>query len=151
MTPIRTTSPTSPPPWLATGLATRPTNRPATSARTSLTTSLHGALRPAFSAAFARPLGQAAAALAMALALVPGHTQTVPNGRLLASNCFQCHGTNGKGPGFDRLAGQSASSIYGDLKGVQSGKEGNGIMAKHALGYTDALLQALSQWLSTQR
>jgi hypothetical protein len=49
--------------------------------------------------------------------------QTVPNGRLLASNCFQCHGTNGKGPGFDSLAGKSASSIYGDLKDFQSGKE----------------------------
>jgi sulfide dehydrogenase cytochrome subunit len=77
--------------------------------------------------------------------------QTVPNGRLLASNCFQCHGTNGKGPGFDSLAGKSASSIYGDLKDFQSGKEGNGIMARHAMGYTDAQLQALSQWLSTQR
>ena len=65
--------------------------------------------------------------------------------------CFQCHGTNGKGPGFDRLAGKSASSLYSDLKEFQAGQEGNGIMAKHALGYTDAQLQALAQWLSTQR
>ena len=72
-------------------------------------------------------------------------------GRLLASNCFQCHGTNGKGPGFDKLAGKSASSLYSDLKEFQAGQEGNGIMAKHALGYTDAQLQALAQWLSTQR
>ncbi len=72
-------------------------------------------------------------------------------GRLLASNCFQCHGTNGKGPGFDRLAGQSANSIYSDLKEFQSGKEGNGIMARHALGYTDAQLRELSNWLATQR
>lgn len=87
--------------------------------------------------------------LASAQAQTP--TSTIPNGRLLASNCFQCHGTNGNGPGFDRLAGKSAPDIYGDLKEFQSGKEGNGIMAKHALGYTDAQLQALSQWLSTQR
>lgn len=72
-------------------------------------------------------------------------------GRLLASNCFQCHGTNGKGPGFDTLAGKSASEIYKDLKEFQSGKEGNGIMAKHAMGYTDAQLQALAAWLATQR
>ena len=72
-------------------------------------------------------------------------------GRLLASNCFQCHGTNGKGPGFDKLAGKSASSLYSDLKEFQAGQEGNGIMAKHARGYTDAQLQALAQWLSTQR
>lgn len=74
-----------------------------------------------------------------------------PAGRLLASNCFQCHGTNGKGPGFDTLAGKSTSEIYNDLKEFQSGKEGNGIMAKHAMGYTDAQLLSLSSWLSTQR
>ena len=77
--------------------------------------------------------------------------QTVPNGRLLASNCFQCHGTNGKGPGFDTLAGKSSSEIYKDLKEFQSGKEGNGIMAKHAMGFTDAQLLSLSSGLSTQR
>lgn len=74
-----------------------------------------------------------------------------PAGRLLASNCFQCHGTNGKGPGFDTLAGKSSSEIYKDLKEFQSGKEGNGIMAKHAMGFTDAQLLSLSSWLSTQR
>lgn len=71
-------------------------------------------------------------------------------GRLLASNCFQCHGTNGNGPGFDRLAGKSANSIYKELKEFQSGKEGEGIMTRHAWGYTDAQLQALAQWFSTQ-
>lgn len=74
-----------------------------------------------------------------------------PAGRLLASNCFQCHGTNGKGPGFDTLAGKSSNEIYKDLKEFQSGKEGDGIMAKHAMGYTDAQLLSLSSWLSTQR
>lgn len=105
-----------------------------------------------------RPLLALGAALPLVLALtaISAHAQTttasaVPNGRLLASNCFQCHGTNGKGPGFDKLAGKSASSIYSDLKEFQTGQEGNGIMAKHALGYTDAQLQALAQWLSTQR
>lgn len=77
--------------------------------------------------------------------------QTSPNGRLLASNCFQCHGTNGKGPGFDRLSGESANEIYKELLEFRSGKEGNGIMSAHALGYTDAQLRALAQWLATQR
>lgn len=95
----------------------------------------------------------AAVALAMnlAIATTPAWAQVGQPGRLLASNCFQCHGTNGKGPGFDKLAGKSASSLYSDLKEFQAGQEGNGIMAKHALGYTDAQLQALAQWLSTQR
>lgn len=77
--------------------------------------------------------------------------QTTPPGRLLASNCFQCHGTNGRGPGFDRIGGKSANEIYGEMKEFQAGKEGQGIMARHAMGYTDAQLRSLAQWLSTQR
>jgi cytochrome subunit of sulfide dehydrogenase len=90
-------------------------------------------------------------ACTLALSLCAQAQTAPPPGRLLASNCFQCHGTNGKGPGFDRLAGKSSSEIYKDLKEFQSGKEGNGIMAKHAMGYTDAQLLSLSSWLSTQR
>jgi cytochrome c553 len=77
--------------------------------------------------------------------------QVVPEGRLLASNCFQCHGTNGKGPGFDKLAGKSASELYKELLEFRSGKEGKGIMAAHVMGYSDAQLRALSTYLSTQR
>jgi cytochrome c553 len=92
-----------------------------------------------------------ASAAILALAAASLHAQTPPPGRLLASNCFQCHGTNGKGPGFESLAGKSANEIYEDLLEFRSGKEGNGLMAKHALGYTDQQLRQLSQWLSTQR
>ena len=98
-------------------------------------------------------LFQAGCVTALAFAFTQGlYAQTAPpTGRLLASNCFQCHGTNGKGPGFDKLSGESANEIYKELKEFQSGKEGQGIMAKHAMGYTDAQLQSLSNWLSTQR
>ena len=67
------------------------------------------------------------------------------------ADCFQCHGTNGKGPGFDKLAGKSASELYKEMKEFQSGKEGDNIMARHVMGYSDAQLRALAQWLSTQR
>ena len=77
--------------------------------------------------------------------------QTPPPGRLLASNCFQCHGTNGKGPGFETLAGKSSSEIYKDLLEMRTGKEGGGLMVRHAMGYTDVQLRLLSDWLSTQR
>jgi cytochrome c553 len=103
-------------------------------------------LRPAVRAA--RILGAAALLCAGASASAQ---VTIPNGRLLASNCFQCHGTNGRGPGFDSLAGKPANELFRDLKEFQSGQEGNGLMAKHAWGYTDAQLQALSQYLSRQR
>ncbi|HPK32050.1 MAG TPA: c-type cytochrome [Ottowia sp.] len=72
-------------------------------------------------------------------------------GRLLASNCFQCHGTNGKGPGFERLAGESANEIYKELKEFQAKQSSNNIMAKHAKGYTDAQMRALAAYLATQR
>ena len=89
--------------------------------------------------------------LTACLAATTAVAQTPPAGRLLASNCFQCHGTDGKGPGFERLAGKSASELYNDLKQFKAGKEGNGIMARHAMGYTDAQLQALAAWLAAQR
>lgn len=72
-------------------------------------------------------------------------------GRLLASNCFQCHGTNGSG-GFDKLAGKSASEIYKELKGFATGKEDpGGIMAAHAMGFTDAQMQSIATYFSNQR
>ena len=88
---------------------------------------------------------------ALAASTAGAQSTTPPPGRLLASNCFQCHGTNGKGPGFDRLAGKSASELYNELQSFKSGKEGTGLMAKHAMGYSDAQLMAIAKWLSTQR
>ena len=74
-----------------------------------------------------------------------------PEGRLLASNCFQCHGTSGKGPGFERLAGLPAAEILNELREMRSGQEGDSLMSRHAKGYTDTQLQALARWLSRQR
>jgi cytochrome subunit of sulfide dehydrogenase len=90
------------------------------------------------------------AALLLAGFAAPAQTTTT-KGRLLASNCFQCHGTNGHGPGFDKLAGKSANEIYEEMKSFETGHEGNGIMARHAQGYSDAQLRDLSNYLSRQR
>jgi cytochrome c553 len=99
-----------------------------------------------------QPLAAAAFAAAVATLPAPAAAQTVPAGRLLASNCFQCHGTNGKGPGFDRLAGKSADELYEELQEFKLGREDDGgLMSKHALGYTDAQLRAIAQYLSTLR
>lgn len=87
----------------------------------------------------------------IALALAPAHAQQVPAGRLLASNCFQCHGTNGKGPGFETLAGKSASDIYKDLLEMKRKTTEVDIMKAHSKGYTDQQLWAIAQYLSTQR
>ena len=78
-------------------------------------------------------------------------TAVSPPGRLLASNCAQCHGTTDTAPGFDSLTGKSASKLLKKLQKYQSGAEGEGIMTRHAMGYTEEQLRQLVQWLSQQR
>jgi len=74
-----------------------------------------------------------------------------PPGRLLASNCAQCHGTTDSAPGFDRLTGKSASKLLRKMHKYQSGADGEGIMTHHAMGYTEQQLRDLVDWLSQQR
>lgn len=89
--------------------------------------------------------------LLLALALSPvAAAAEPPVGRLLAANCAQCHGTNGRGPGFERLAGRSSRSLYAELKDMQAGKEGDGLMSRHAMGYSDAQLRQLADYLAAQ-
>lgn len=72
-------------------------------------------------------------------------------GRLLASNCFQCHGTNGRAvSGFESLAGESASEIYKEIKEMQADAAGENIMHVHARGYTDQELQLIADYFSKQ-
>jgi mono/diheme cytochrome c family protein len=72
----------------------------------------------------------------------PGMTN---QGRLLASNCFQCHGTNGSG-GFERIAGEA-----GEIREFRSKIASKDIMAAHAQGYTDAQIEALVSYLNQLR
>ncbi len=73
-------------------------------------------------------------------------------GRLLASNCSQCHGTNGSG-GFDRLNGESADSLYNELReyALKSGSDADHIMSAHAKGYTDDQMRAIAVYLANIR
>ena len=64
-------------------------------------------------------------------------------GRLLASNCFQCHGTLGRG-GFDNIRGGEAGEVREYLGKTASGD----IMAAHAQGYTPAQLDAIVKYLN---
>ncbi len=63
-------------------------------------------------------------------------------GRLLASNCFQCHGTLGTG-GFDSIRGSDASEVLEYLTKTAN----RDIMAAHAQGYTRAQLQSIITYL----
>ena len=79
---------------------------------------------------------------ALLLLAAPAFAQTVDNGRLLASNCFQCHGTGGVG-GFDRIRGSDAAEVRDYLRKSAS----SDIMAAHAQGYTSAQLDAIIAYL----
>lgn len=76
---------------------------------------------------------------------------SVTTGRLLASQCAQCHGTNGSSTNsWDSIAGESANELIEEMQEFKSGEEDEPIMEAHAHGYTDAEIQALASWLSTQ-
>ena len=71
------------------------------------------------------------------------------NGKVLASQCFQCHGPNGHSKGeIDSIAGKSASDLYGDLIDMKK-KQERDIMHLQAKIYTDAELLEIAKYLST--
>jgi len=65
-------------------------------------------------------------------------------GRLVASNCFQCHGTNGRGGQFETLGGKTA--IVKEMKEEQ-GKTDD-IMGVHARAYTDEQLKLIADFFA---
>lgn len=88
----------------------------------------------------------------LAAAQAPNAALVPPTGRLLASNCFQCHGTNGNPmvAGFGRLAGKSSDDLFKALKELQAESDANEIMKVHALGYTDPQLRLIADYFSRQ-
>jgi mono/diheme cytochrome c family protein len=73
-----------------------------------------------------------------ALVAQPANTE----GRLLASNCFQCHGTLGTG-GFDKIRGSEASEVLEFMTKTAN----RDIMAAHAQGYTPDQLNKIIAYL----
>lgn len=83
------------------------------------------------------------------------------SGRLLASNCTQCHATNAlpKSAGYDSLVGKSYYDIYGELKEMAQKFNASThactesdpkecLMAVHAKPYTDQEMQDIAWYLS---
>lgn len=89
------------------------------------------------------------AALLTACAVCAPLTQAAPPpGQLLSSQCAQCHGTDGKGPGFDDIAGKSARELYDELTEMKY-RRPEGIMDRQARGYTDYQLRLIADYLSS--
>ena len=91
----------------------------------------------------AATLAQAASVEAPQEASLAQPTQTA--GRLLASNCFQCHGTGGMG-GLEKIRGGDVKEVR-DYRNLLRKPANQDIMAAHAQGYTDAQIAAIIQYL----
>lgn len=86
--------------------------------------------------------GPAETAAAATSASVLATATPPPAGRLLASNCFQCHGTGGTG-GFEEIRGKSAK----ELLEYQRKSATSNIMAAHIQGYTPEQLNLIAAYL----
>lgn len=90
---------------------------------------------------------------AMAVSAFAGE-YSVDDGRLLASNCFQCHGVNGKPGtgGFDDLAGED--DIYKELlemRAETSIDREEELMATHAKFFTLTEMDLISKFFAKQQ
>lgn len=90
-----------------------------------------------------------ASALALLMVTAAAHGAP-PAGRLLASQCAQCHGTNGQAvSGMDKLAGESEGEIYKELIEMKARIKPDEIMHRQAAGYTDAQIRLIARYFAT--
>ena len=81
------------------------------------------------------------------LALAPSLNAAPAPGQLLASQCAQCHGTDGYGPGFDELAGKT--DLYQELLEMKYESKVEDIMERQARGYTDEQLGLIADYFAS--
>ena len=74
------------------------------------------------------------------------HASPAP-GQVLASQCAQCHGTDGYGPGFDELAGKT--DLYEELIEMKYESQVEDIMERQARGYTDEQLGLIADYFAS--
>lgn len=73
-----------------------------------------------------------------------------PTGRLLASQCFQCHTvTAGNTGGFESITGIKASEMVKKLKEMKAKAKPENIMERHSKGYTNAQILQIATYLAT--
>lgn len=94
-----------------------------------------------------------AAALLVALGAASGPALADPAaGRLLAAQCAQCHGTDGRAvSGFPSLAGKSANSIYKQMMNMRSTSNPKSIMDYQARIYTEEQIWLIAEYFAAQK
>lgn len=72
--------------------------------------------------------------------------------RVLAGNCANCHGTDGRSQaGMPRLAGEPKEELLEQLRAFKAGKRPATLMHQLTKGYTDEELAQLADYFSRQR
>ena len=96
------------------------------------------------------PPPPAKAAPATPAAVAPAPPPSPAAVRNMISNCYSCHGTDGRSPGsIPSLTGKNAEQALLQLKEFKSGQLAATVMTRHAKGYTDAELEALANYIGT--
>lgn len=71
-------------------------------------------------------------------------------GRLLASQCAQCHGTDGRSvTDLETLAGADAKDMLNELLDMKYSDDTDDIMIRQAKGYSDVQLRLIAEYFST--
>lgn len=79
-------------------------------------------------------------------------TFTPDAGRLLASQCAQCHGTSGISlNGIDSLAFEGGGEVIEEMLEMQGSSYTNDIMHQQARGYTTNEINQMATWFDAQR
>lgn len=82
---------------------------------------------------------------------LPASAEDVTVNRLLASQCAQCHGTNGHAVGnMDSLHDESAQEIREELTEMQREGRPGDIMEHQALGYTADQIRRIAQYFGSR-
>lgn len=92
------------------------------------------------------------AALIAVIVALPASAQDASTVRLLAANCANCHGTDGRSQGgMPSLNGQSKATLVEAMQEFRSGKRVATVMQQLSRGYTDAEIELLAGFFSAQR
>lgn len=76
--------------------------------------------------------------------------EKIASGALLASNCFNCHGYNGRSVGVvDELETLSGDRIGRALRAFKAEEKPATIMDRISKGYSDAEIDAIAEYFET--
>jgi len=84
-------------------------------------------------------------------AALPAQAEIDKHARGLAASCAACHGTNGNSVGGTAvLAGMDRALFIKQMQDFKSGVRPATVMHQHARGYTDAEIEKLADFFSSQ-